>query len=120
MHHFTKLTLIFLGISLLINVVAIIGAFQYNSYLVAFAIVWHVANYVFSTTISISTVALIEENFANFDAGNPVPSVILEGIVSVVVIYPHIGFVYEVRNGILSAETYAREEYSCCCNPRKH
>lgn len=30
-------------------------------------------------------------------------------------IYPHIGFILEVKNGILSAETYEREKFSCCC-----
>lgn len=30
-------------------------------------------------------------------------------------VYPSFCFVREVRNGIMTKETYPREEHSCCC-----
>jgi len=30
-------------------------------------------------------------------------------------VYPSVGFVMEVHKGIMSRETYPREEFSCCC-----
>ncbi len=33
-------------------------------------------------------------------------------------IYPLVGLVREIQKGIMSPETYPREAYSCCCNPK--
>jgi hypothetical protein len=33
-------------------------------------------------------------------------------------LYPHIGYILEVKRGILSRETYPREERCCCCSKR--
>ena len=30
-------------------------------------------------------------------------------------LYPHIGFIMEVKKGIMTRDTYPREEFSCCC-----
>ena len=30
-------------------------------------------------------------------------------------LYPHIGFILEVKKGIMTRDTYPREEFSCCC-----
>lgn len=36
-------------------------------------------------------------------------------IIIVLFAYPHIMFIIEVKKGILTKETYPREEFSCCC-----
>lgn len=33
-------------------------------------------------------------------------------------IYPTVGLLLEINKGIMSAETYPREAYSCCCEPK--
>jgi hypothetical protein len=33
-------------------------------------------------------------------------------------IYPTVGLLLEIQKGIMSAETYPREAYSCCCEPK--
>lgn len=33
-------------------------------------------------------------------------------------LYPIIGLTSEIKNGIMSRETYPREAYSCCCTPK--
>jgi hypothetical protein len=40
---------------------------------------------------------------------------IISVIYTAILIYPHIGFILEVKKGIMTKETYAREEFSCCC-----
>jgi len=45
------------------------------------------------------------------------PAAILVGIAFVVtaMIYPNLAYVIEVKRGILTKETYPREQRSCCC-----
>ncbi|VEU36924.1 unnamed protein product [Pseudo-nitzschia multistriata] len=33
-------------------------------------------------------------------------------------LYPIVGLVFEIQKGIMSEETYPREAYSCCCEPK--
>ncbi len=33
-------------------------------------------------------------------------------------LYPTVGLIMEIKQGIMSAETYPREEYSCCCTKK--
>jgi uncharacterized membrane protein HdeD (DUF308 family) len=41
-------------------------------------------------------------------------------LVAILWVYPSIAFIIEVRKGIMTRETYPREEYSCCCFPEKY
>ena len=41
-------------------------------------------------------------------------SFVIQGVIVCLFIYPHVGFMSEVKAGILSAETYPREAFSCC------
>jgi len=43
--------------------------------------------------------------------------IVVIGVFSVY-IYPVIGLIREIKSGIMSEETYAREFYSCCCQPQ--
>jgi len=43
------------------------------------------------------------------------PEIVIQAVLTLFFMYPHIGFIMEVHSGIMSAETYPREEFSCCC-----
>lgn len=44
-----------------------------------------------------------------------IPVTIAAGVAMCLWIYPHVGFIVQVRRGIMSKETYPRQQYSCCC-----
>jgi len=56
----------------------------------------------------------VDFNIGNF-IGSIVGSVIFYGLY----LYPVIGLISEIKSGVMSQETYPREAYSCCCNPKK-
>jgi uncharacterized membrane protein YqjE len=91
------------GVGVFFSIVAFVGAYRYNIHMVGFNILFMIISF-------IATIALEEDS--NGDKDFPF---VVQGLVMCVVIYPHVGFMYEVRTGILSAETYPREEFSCCC-----
>jgi hypothetical protein len=43
---------------------------------------------------------------------------ILLGAITALWIYPSIMLILEIRRGIMSRETYPREEFSCCCTSK--
>lgn len=50
-------------------------------------------------------------------------SSLIYGIVGTVIgyglyIYPLVGLILEIKSGVMSKETYPREAYSCCCQPK--
>ena len=55
----------------------------------------------------------VSRNHSEFQFG-PVNWVIAV-MVSLLFIYPHAMLITELRSGLMSAETYAREKHSCCC-----
>jgi hypothetical protein len=108
---------IFNGISLIFSICALVGAQNYNIYLVGSNIVWLLANYIAGIVIGIGAINEINDII---DDDEPevrmmIPNFVINGIVMLLFMYPHVGFVSEVKSGIMSAETYPREEFSCCC-----
>ena len=98
------------GVGIAIAVIVIFGANMYNIYLVLLGILW---------TITQTVVNILLTYQAYQDSSNnsyPVVSAIIPIIVSLMLIYPHAVFIFEVHSGVMSVETYAaREEQSCCC-----
>lgn len=47
---------------------------------------------------------------------SPAAIVVGIGLVITALVYPHVAYLSEVHRGILTRETYPREEYSCCCS----
>ena len=41
--------------------------------------------------------------------------IMISTVCTALFLYPHIGFIMEVKKGIMTRETYPREEFSCCC-----
>jgi hypothetical protein len=47
---------------------------------------------------------------------SPVISFLVNGAITLLCLYPQVGFLLECRLGIMTAATYPREDYSCCCS----
>ena len=127
---FGRLHGILTSIGIFFSVVAIIGAYRYNAYLVGMSIGWTILYLFLRTILNHTTSQRLQAAFEQeqldaygrivqeYDAPNLVPDIIATIIFIVLLVYPHVGFIYEVRKGILSPETYPREEFSCCCTKR--
>ncbi len=63
--------------------------------------------------MSVQECSYPDEPHLLFDS--PVPDIVIGLIITALFMYPHIGFIIEVRRGIMTRETYSREEHSCCC-----
>jgi hypothetical protein len=47
-----------------------------------------------------------------------IASYVILGAITALWIYPSVMLVTEIRSGIMSRETYPREEFSCCCTSK--
>ena len=56
-----------------------------------------------------------EEDLEQFIRMMLIVGYIIAGIITALFVYPSFCFIHEVRSGIMSKETYPREEHSCCC-----
>jgi hypothetical protein len=111
---------IFVGIGLVTNICSIVGAIQYNSCLVGINIAWMVIDYIATIIIQVMVYNEIEETYGGSGFRMPIISWLIGACVTGLFIYPMASFVVEVRKGIMSRETYAREEHSCCCVSRRY
>ena len=108
------------GVMLVLAVVPLYGAFHFKVKMIAFGIVLHVASFIAEFTV---TYLLVQQ--ANATA--PDKSVYLQpwllyavsAIVVAFFVYPHVGLIMEIQQGIMTPETYLREDYSCCCATRR-
>ena len=107
-------------IDLLMTLLAIIGAFKYSIIMVAPSVVWGCLSFALATIVTIHSNNQLEEDFSYYESPNLVPGLISRAIAMALYIYPQVGFIHEVRSGTLSPETYVREEYSCCCGPKRN
>jgi len=46
-------------------------------------------------------------------------SIVIAAICYGLYLYPVIGLISEIKSGIMSQETFPREAFSCCCNPKR-
>mmetsp|Transcript_41362 Transcript_41362/g.74564 ORF Transcript_41362/g.74564 Transcript_41362/m.74564 type:complete len:178 (-) Transcript_41362:221-754(-) len=99
--------MIFGGVTIGINVMVIFGASIYNAWAVLIGALWVVTSLVLTIMFNVQ--------YANDHGTSVYYSPIVDIIWAVIVLYPHIVFIYEVRKGIMTPQTYSREEYSCCC-----
>mmetsp|Transcript_30757 Transcript_30757/g.53398 ORF Transcript_30757/g.53398 Transcript_30757/m.53398 type:complete len:181 (+) Transcript_30757:103-645(+) len=98
------------GIAIVINLIAIYGASIYNIFLVLLGAVYIIVRLVYTL--------VIESQFPNrkdimdihwFDIVWPI-------IWALYMLYWHVLFIFEVKKGIMSPQTYPREKHSCCCS----
>jgi hypothetical protein len=109
------------GVGVFAGIVAVVGAYRYNVYMVGFNILYLIASFIASIVLTNKAFNTLEEDYnGDEDIPLPIPPFVLQGVFLCGVIYPHVWFMLEVKAGIMSAETYAREEFSCCCVQRRY
>jgi hypothetical protein len=110
---------IFVGIGLVPSMCSLVGGIQYNVYLVGINIVWLITEYIATIVNEMLAFLEIEESYAGTqNIKMPWVSWVISAIISALFIYPLVRFIREINLGIMSRETYPREEFSCCCTRR--
>lgn len=117
--------MIFSAVSIVLCGVAIGGAYSYNIIMVGLNVLWLVVGYVLGIFLVINFCNdYCDEWEAYYDNSDNYAScycyvngaaMVLAAVVMVLWIYPHVGFIVQVRKGVMSKDTYAREQFSCCC-----
>ena len=95
------------GVGVFAMIVPIYGALKYHTWMIAFGILWLLATFVAYTVIN-----------ATKEADRSAVDFLLVLIATCFAIYPHVGMIAEVEQGILTEATYFREQHSCwpCCS----
>lgn len=82
------------------------------------AIVYGIASSVVSLLLDLQANESTNEILKNYNqetAPQPILYYCVVGVTAVIWWYPSVFFLWEVHLGIMSSQTYIREEYSCCC-----
>ena len=115
---------LFVVFSLLTSAMALVGALRFNIWLVATNVIWIVTNFIVAISYTAKINEEMNEHYDYEDYGEASPTrspglLVVHTIMMILLVYPQIGFIREVRLGIMSYDTYhTREAYSCCCNRR--
>lgn len=116
---YEKIEIIFSGVSVALSGFAIVGACLYSSFAVGLNALWlliaYVLGFVFGTQYCNDYCDAYEDPYYSCTCSLNGFTVFVSAVVMVLFVYPHIGFIVQVEKGIMSRETYQREEYSCCC-----
>ena len=105
-------------VSIVVGLGAVWGAINYNMFAVGLNAFWILIGYVVGIVIGTKKCAEWDDKGYEYTCENytvQTGGIIVGLAVACLWIYPHVGFIFEVKNGILSAETYEREKFSCCC-----
>ncbi|KAG7350696.1 hypothetical protein IV203_010056 [Nitzschia inconspicua] len=113
----TTRNIIVSAISLVMAIVALLGARFYNIWMLGLVVVWFVVSYAVGIYFAIDNINQVNnlDNPDIPDYRNPIGLFIFNAIITGLWIYPHVGLIIEIKKGIMSPQTYPREEYSCCC-----
>jgi len=105
-------------VSILLSSVAIAGAYLYNIYVVGINMVWLLLSYILRLALGAEYCndycgAYYGDYFCF--CGLDFPAVLASSVMTCLLIYPHVGFLVQIRKDVQSKETCPREQYSCCC-----
>jgi hypothetical protein len=104
------------SIAVFTNIASLIGGIQYNANLVAVNVCWFIVQFMANLITDLRAFNEIVDNYRGTETLTfPWGSVLVSAAVIGFVIAPMIRFIKEVRSGIMSPETYPRENFSCCC-----
>mmetsp|Transcript_57414 Transcript_57414/g.69086 ORF Transcript_57414/g.69086 Transcript_57414/m.69086 type:complete len:170 (-) Transcript_57414:180-689(-) len=100
--------IIYSAISIVMEILSIAGAIMYNKWMVGVPVIWAAVGFIYFivfTQIAAEgwSIALYAVNY------------ISRGLITCLWIYPSVFLFKEISSGVMSAETYKREEQSCCC-----
>ena len=98
---------------------AIYGAFKFRWYLLIPECIWRTIalfiGLIMNTRFCREWDATEEGSKATFDCETKPFMKIIDFIILGFVLYPHVVFIRQCRNGLMSPETYETKEKSCCC-----
>lgn len=101
------------GVGLFSLTFPLYGAMKFNVPLISVGIAWFLAAFVAGVIVDAMFLKEVGVAF-------PFLAWIVQGAMALCFTYPHVGLIVEIKTGIMSQETYPREEYSCCCvSPRR-
>jgi len=103
----TGIFTVVVGLNVLFQIFLLFAALKYNVCMLGTVATWQLI--VLGTTLW----DIYEDPDASF-VGSAIFAIIIQGLF----IYPVVGLLLEIKNGIMSAETYPREAHSCCCEPK--
>ena len=115
----TTLNIIISAVSLAMAIVGLVGARIYNVWMLMAVVVWYLVNYalyIWTWIANINEINNLPQTTTPYRT--PVGLIILQAVVTGLWIYPHVGLIVEIQKGIMTRETYPREEYSCCCTDK--
>ena len=107
---------IIIGVGLFFTILGLMGGVKFSIALVAANILWLFVQFITNTILSVEAIkTIMKEYTGTATIRQPIGTYIVSGIVMLLFVYPHAGFISEIKSGIMSKETYPREEFSCCC-----
>lgn len=115
MNKYETMEIIFSVVSIILGIAAIVGARIFNTFLVGANAFWLIAGIILNAVISMQMCKEWQDQGAEYTCQTPYGLFVIAVIIVLLFVYPHVGFIVEVKKGIMSHETYPREEYSCCC-----
>jgi len=111
----TTASLIFLCVTVCVNIATILGANIYSVLAVGVAIVWVLINMAFNIYASIKYQHWTDANgdYSNMFITLPV-AIMYFLLWTALALYPYVTFIIEVKSGVMSPETYPSQKFSCC------
>mmetsp|Transcript_4622 Transcript_4622/g.8791 ORF Transcript_4622/g.8791 Transcript_4622/m.8791 type:complete len:226 (+) Transcript_4622:236-913(+) len=111
--------IIFSLITAIAGGIGIYGCIKYNAFAAGLTGVWLLINWMASLINAIAFCAAYEDtnpndHFEHECHVNP-GSVTFTFIIAACFIYPHVLFIKEMKQGIMTEYNYPREKFSCCC-----
>lgn len=110
------------SVSIICEIAAIFGAVFYNIIPVLINACWLLVAYIIGVASVVSACNDWENKdytdgiyYYDYTCELRIESFFIAFAIVCLWIYPHIGFIKEVKQGILTRETYEREKFSCCC-----
>ncbi|KAL3894871.1 MAG: hypothetical protein SGARI_007617, partial [Bacillariaceae sp.] len=117
----TTVNIIISAVGLAMAIVGLVGARIYNIPMLLAVCVWYLVNfglYIWAWIANINAINDLPQTTTPYRY--PIGLIIFQAVVTGLWMYPHIGLSMEIQKGIMSRETYPREEYSCCCVDKRN
>jgi hypothetical protein len=105
-------------IAVFATIIPIYGAYRFDNRLIGFGVGFLFLSFVTRFVVVYTLIEKADNVSENVMFAQPTFVYTLYSIIIALFVYAHIGLMYEINKGIMSAETYPREEYCCCCPSR--
>lgn len=102
-------------VSILLSVLAIVGAVRFSIAMVVPNLVWLVLGFFIGIVMVFHSCSEWEDKGSEYYCEINYGSVAFAVAWVIFWCYPHLMYIKEVKAGIMTEETYEREKHSCCC-----